>query len=107
MYKRIAIVIAVFLAIFLVGCAPSTNSNSNTADNKPIVAVSENWSYINFNDMWGSPNDNKDAIGNAILQWEQSHPDRMIVNVQIIYRPQSYGYPSEVFGVSIYSEKIK
>jgi hypothetical protein len=100
--KLILLIIAFALFLAACGVAPApVPSDLN-------VPVSENWNIITFKDMYGSPVSgyNSDVIGNAILVWEQAHPDRKIVSLQIIYQPDTYSRAEKVNGLSIYSQKV-
>lgn len=44
------------------------------------------------------------VIADAIQEWENTHPDRNIVTLQIIYALRSYAYNQTVDGISIYSQ---
>ena len=101
--KKILLILAVLFV--LSGCAtpPPTSSIVSVS---PILSVSPNWDYIAFNNLSGYPNDPSNAqfIGNAILKWEESHPDRVIVSLQIIQQQDAYITSSEIEGISIYSQ---
>lgn len=89
------------------GCAP-TESEPVVVRESPVVLAdsSPNWDLITFGDAGGLPTygTNPQLIGNAILMWEKSHPDRRIVSMQILYQQVAYATPSTTVGISIYSE---
>ena len=95
----------VVLAVLLLLMASCTSvvSNSSPVATKPVVAVTNNWTYLSLN-LSGTVEDNQEAIGKTILQWETANSGRRIVSLQIIYSP----FPTlgqQVLGLSIYSEK--
>lgn len=102
MDKRIVLLLAV-VALVLSGCQTTPAAQQPVAANSPqVVNVSPNWEYIGL-DRLGSIPENQVLIGNAIWNWEQAHPDRRIVSLQIDYRQADYLQPW-IFGIMIYSE---
>lgn len=93
-------------ALILASCATPAPTVASTEIQGNGINVSSNWDYIAFSNMSGYPNtdDNAKIIGNAIYNWEQDHPDRRIVSLQIIQQQRAYTTSAEVLGLSIYSE---
>lgn len=100
--KKVLLILAIFV---LSGCGapamPSTVIDINSQS-----GMSPNWEIVAFDNVSGSPTNpiNAQLIGNAVLHWEETHPGRKIVSIQILYEPQtSNGYGDVINGLSIYS----
>ena len=106
MTKKNILKLFFLFALVLVSCATPAPTVASTEIQGNGINVSSNWDYIAFSDMSGYPNtdDNAKIIGNAIYNWEQAHPDRHIVSLQIIQQQRAYTTSAEVLGLSIYSE---
>ena len=104
--KYFLFILILVAVITLGGCAPQVSFSDNSIVSTQATTVSENWDYITFSNLLGYPDSYTQIIGSAIFQWEQMHPDRKIVSLQIIYRPDSYAYSPKVQGLSIYSQKV-
>lgn len=104
----LVLVFVLVLSALLTACSPyeSTKNSVPYVANVEKTEVSPNWSFIDLGELEGTVQDNTGAIGNAVLDWEQNHPDREIVNLQIIYQEYSYGTFAHVTGISIYSLPI-
>jgi len=108
MSKKIAFGIAIlFIAAILTSCVSEIPQPTETFPiPEPVISVSENWDYITFSRLYGyiDEGNNKEIIGNAILQWENANPGRTIVDLDIIYNQHAYMTSPEIKGISIYSE---
>ena len=95
-------------AILLTGCGLFFDETppAIVVNQVPLTNSSPNWSFVALTNASGMPSDpaNVQAIGNAILNWEESNPGRRIVTMQIIYQPRAYSTSPYVSGISIYSE---
>ena len=110
--KRLAATIAILLlALVLMGCTtpPQPTTTAPYLVSSPVTTSSENWDYISFNDLYGTLNDRDNAkvVGSVIKQWEDAHPDREIVDIDVIYSQNAYTTSAQIHGISIYSRKIK
>jgi hypothetical protein len=95
--------LVVLVTVLLVGC--TTISNYPESNVQPNVVISDNWEYLALSEMYGDPNQNATAIGHAIKMWEDEHPDRVIIDLDILFMGSSYGgFPAQVYGISIYSQ---
>lgn len=105
MLKR-KIIIALILMFGLIGCASSVGANQEpVVVISPIVTEVGNWTYITFDHrIEGSPSQNAELIGSTIEYWEETHPDREIISMQIIYSLTSYMYEDRIDGISFYSQ---
>lgn len=103
MPKWISMILVIVL--FLTGCLPfMTDTPAKNENLKPTIFESGNWSYITFDNLgYGAPSERTAEIADAIKQWEESHPDRKIVSLQLIYGLRSNNFNPTVDGISIYS----
>ena len=106
MRKSILMLTVVLIVVMACGCTtyPSETNKINYVASDGNLEVSPNWTFIDLNDIPGDVGLNSGAIGNAILQWELSNPDREIVSMEIIYAQYASGASEEIQGISIYSK---
>ena len=110
MLKKLGLLL-VFIIIVLIPVAcgssqPQPEVSSIFPSNDIDLKISENWEYIVFDKIYGWPSSNLELISKTIAQWEQDHPDREIISLQIIYKGRSYASSSSVDGISIYSKIV-
>lgn len=104
MFKK-QVILMLVLSLVLLSCGGAVIQRDPFIPASTTVTESGNWTYITFDSdeigRW-APSQMTTVIADAIQKWENTHPDRKIVSLQIVYT--SYGYNGVVDGISIYSQ---
>lgn len=105
--KRFLVLLAlVSAAVGLISCADPTHQAEPAA---PVPTPSAgnvevgNLTYIPIN-LYGTLESNIEAVFAAVDNWEKTHPDREIVDLDYVHRQIAYTTGPYTFGVIIYSQ---
>jgi hypothetical protein len=107
--KKYALLLIVVLVV-LSGCAAPVvrpvPSVPLDFDMETGVATKGNMHYIPLN-LEGTLHRNIGLVFQKIQDWEDSNPNKEIVDIDYVWRPETYGRSAEVYGIIIYSKLIE
>lgn len=104
--KKLVLLFIVVISLTLSACAPQPAKPVHSVpldfDMETGVASKGNMHYIPLN-LDGTLHDNIGLVFQRIQNWEESNPDKEIVDIDYVWRPRTYSTSAEVFGIIIRS----